>query len=459
MPIKYKIYIFTTVTLLSLLLLANSAVYLLFNKMTTDSELERLQTQAKDMVGTIQPQDNLQQLLTAYLPPNGMIRVIDEDNKLVSNTLTKEIHFQKLPVTYQHGEKAFVREYNGEKFAVVYHPLIWTDGSIVSLEITTSLKQMSENLSALRFVLIGTSLLILIPIILASRTLGNIVLSPIQSLVQTMEEIQKNGRFKKLSLPKSSRDELYIMGKTFNNMMDILRRNFEKQQQFVSDASHELKTPLTVIESYASLLKRWGTKKPEVLEESIEAIHSEAVRMKEMTEQMLMLAQSNEQGDLQEEEVDVVHLVTELSQRLEHAYNRTIKVHKGEENMTIVGDCNKLKQLLIILLDNGLKYSEKHLDVSLHKKPNGITVSVQDYGIGIPQEDQASIFDRFYRVDKARNRKSGGTGLGLAIAKNIVEAHKGTLTFTSVLGEGSTFTIALPFHIKQDYPKKRMKRK
>jgi signal transduction histidine kinase len=127
--------------------------------------------------------------------------------------------------------------------------------------------------------------------------------------------------------------------------------------------------------------------------------------------------------------------------------------------MPIVGDCNKLKQLLIILLDNGLKYSEKHLDVSLHKKPNGVTVSVQDYGIGIPQEDQASIFDRFYRVDKARNRKSGGTGLGLAIAKNIVEAHKGTLTFTSVPGEGSTFTIALPFHIKQDTPKKRVKRK
>src|SRR5699024_7574197 len=114
----------------------------------------------------------------------------------------------------------------------------------------------------------------------------------IHSMIRTMRDIQNSGVFKKISLPYRKRDELYQMADTFNHTMDILESNYEKQRVFVSDASHELKTPLTVIESNAKMLKRWGTKRPDVLEESIDVIYSESVRMKEMTNQMLQLAEN-----------------------------------------------------------------------------------------------------------------------------------------------------------------------
>lgn len=110
-----------------------------------------------------------------------------------------------------------------------------------------------------------------------------------------MEEIQVSRTFKKIDLSSSSKDELDQMANTFNNMMDLLEENYKKQEQFVSDASHELKTPLTVVESYANMLKRWGMKRPDILEEAIEAIHSESLRMKQLTSQMLVLAKDESQ--------------------------------------------------------------------------------------------------------------------------------------------------------------------
>ena len=120
-----------------------------------------------------------------------------------------------------------------------------------------------------------------------------------------MEEIQKSKTFKKIRRDRSSKDELDQMANTFNNMMDLLEENYQKQEQFVSDASHELKTPLTVIVSYVDMLKRWGMKRPDILEEAIEAIHSESIRMKQLTEQMLLLAKGDTEWELKIEQVNI----------------------------------------------------------------------------------------------------------------------------------------------------------
>jgi two-component system, OmpR family, sensor histidine kinase ArlS len=296
----------------------------------------------------------------------------------------------------------------------------------------------------LKLVLTVAILIVLIPSYLAGRMLSDIILKPINSMIETMEEIQRKSIFKKIELKSQSKDELYKLGSTFNKMMDILAKNFEKQQQFVSDASHELKTPLTVIESNASMLKRWGMKDQALLEESVDAIYSEAVRMQELTKQMLMLANHDGEWNLDIKKVDFVLLSKETSKLMKNAYGQHISVSSPFDRVIGNADRQKMKQLLFILLDNAFKYSTSPIELNVGYEKNHVFFTVEDYGIGIPEEDMAHIFDRFYRVDKARNRGTGGTGLGLSIAKEIVDSHGGSINVVSKEGEGTKFTVTLP---------------
>ncbi|CJG86282.1 two-component system%2C sensor histidine kinase CovS/CsrS [Streptococcus pneumoniae] len=259
-----------------------------------------------------------------------------------------------------------------------------------------------------------------------------------------MEHIQDRGIFKKIPLENKSKDELHIMGTTFNKMIDLLHQNFEKQQQFVSDASHELRTPLTVIESYAKLLKRWGMKKQDVLEESVEAIYSEAVRMKGMTNQMLLLANSSAEWKLETKESDLVRLCKMTAEQLEKTYNRDFRVITEEEKIIVNIDEQKIKQVLVVLLDNAMKYSKDSIDMIVGIQKEKVFFSIQDYGMGIPKEDIQKVFDRFFRVDKARSRETGGTGLGLSIAKQIIDAHEGDIQLESEEGKWTKVTVNLP---------------
>jgi two-component system, OmpR family, sensor histidine kinase ArlS len=212
----------------------------------------------------------------------------------------------------------------------------------------------------------------------------------------------------------------------------------------VSDASHELKTPLTVIDSYVKLLKRWGKERPDILEEAINTIASESSRMKYLTEQLLQLAKSEEIIENEKETVNIVPIVEKTIQRLQQAFQH--EIHYKNEQCEIHMNIHEpsFVQLLVILLDNAKKYSDHHIRVEVKEWKETVSILVVDKGIGIPLEAQAQVFDRLYRVDKTRSRKTGGSGLGLSIAKRIVEQHDGDITLESVEGKGSTFTVTLP---------------
>jgi signal transduction histidine kinase len=249
--------------------------------------------------------------------------------------------------------------------------------------------------------------------------------------------------FKKIDLSSPSKDELDQMANTFNNMMDLLEENYKKQEQFVSDASHELKTPLTVVESYANMLKRWGMKRPDILEEAIEAIHSESLRMKQLTSQMLVLAKDESQWELHMEHVDAAAVCNQTIKHLEQAFERTIYLNIKTDHPVVTADEKRLKQLLYILLDNAIKYSEKAVEVTITRSKS-FMITVTDQGIGIPKEDLSNVYERFFRVDKARNRETGGSGLGLSIARKIVEAHSGRIEINSQEGKGTSVTVSFP---------------
>lgn len=447
MNIKNRITLFSTVWMLIILLITNSGIYFLFERNLKDNALNQTETRitsiAEAVKSSVETNLEMGRLLRAYLPANSMIRIIASDNKVAFSS-TKTTKLNEFKPMYRTDEYSHIKTEDGAFYTVSQHPVIWTDGEVVSLELIEEETSIPNTLRILRIVLILATLLILIPSFLGGRILSQLILVPISSLTRTMEDIQKQGTFKRIAIESESNDELNKMATTFNHMIDLLEDNYKKQEQFVSDASHELKTPLTVIESYARMLKRWGNKRPEVLEEAVEAIHSESVRMKDLTQQMLLLARDDSQLSLQIQKVDLVLMVKEATKNLRNAYPRDFYVHSDLELLEIEGDSLKLKQVLFILLDNAIKYSSDGIDIVLSKNGGIAKIAVTDYGIGIPKEDLDKVYDRFFRVDKARSRDTGGSGLGLSIAKRIMMAHHGELNITSEEGKGTTVTMELP---------------
>lgn len=445
MKLKTKIQLFTTIWMLLIVVIVNISIYLLFDRLSVNAEVERLQSQSESITESLLSTEGnaaeSEALLQAFLPTNGMIRIIGQEEVL--SIQTTEARFRQLPAEYSTGEsqRTFQSE-SGERYAAVEKPIIWQDGSIVTLEVTEHMQALEENMTFLRIALLIATLFIIVPTVIGGRLLGNLLLRPILELIRTMKDIQQRGELKKLTLKGNSKDELYEMGDTFNHMMERLESNFEKQNQFVSDASHELKTPLSIIASYAGLLKRWGKEKPEVREEAVDAILSESERMKSITEQMLTLARDESMREIKKQTVDLAALAEEASHAFSKTYEREIIVKTAEE-IEVVTDKEKLKQLLYILLDNALKYSEENVVIEVDAGKSA-SIKVIDFGEGLSKEEQAKIFDRFYRVDKARSRKTGGTGLGLSIAFRLSEVLGGKIEVESEPGAGASFIFRFP---------------
>jgi two-component system, OmpR family, sensor histidine kinase ArlS len=324
-------------------------------------------------------------------------------------------------------------------------PIIDSSGGISQLQVIQVLTDVERNLNELMLILISITLVCTIPILISSIVLGKLVTQPIQKLIGTMKHIQNSGSYEQIKTTDHRKDELAQLEHTFNDTMILLERNYKKQEQFVSDASHELKTPLTVIESYASLVNRRGISDPKIIQEATQAILQESVRMRDMIEQMLQLARYDEELVINRQEIDLLEVIEQTLRSMKQAYHREFNLilDPSFETLLYKTDEQKLKQLLFIFLDNARKYSEEEVDLHITETPNLIKIAITDKGIGIPREAIPQVFDRFYRVDEARNRKTGGTGLGLSLAKEIAKGLNINLNITSVLNVGTTITLEL----------------
>ncbi|TDQ37429.1 sensor histidine kinase [Aureibacillus halotolerans] len=446
MKMRWKIYLFSTVWLVVVMLVVCLSIYTLFENELTEREEDRVAQQTEQVAEALQTSSGTvppRQLLPAYLPADGMIRVIEGEQDGGPLVVTKDRTIADLPLLYATEQRTVIRRLEGETYLTSTFPILTDSGAIATLEVTENVSDTFALLDILRLVLWIAGFAVLVPSVIAGKLLGDLILKPIHSFTRTMENIQHEGQFQRLHLEGKSKDELYQLGITFNHMMTMLEENYYKQEQFVSDASHELKTPLTAIESYATLLKRWGMKKPEVLEESVDAIYAEALRMREMTQQMLELASDGNQR-LDKASFQAADLIEESMKTMRRAYERSIEWQATPPEVTVLADASKLKQVLFILLDNAIKFSDTKIEVALSETNSHLGIAINDHGVGIPDEDIAHVFERFYRVDKARSRKTGGTGLGLSIAQRIIAAHGGHIDVQSTQGEGTTFTIWLP---------------
>ncbi len=238
-----------------------------------------------------------------------------------------------------------------------------------------------------------------------------------------------------------------------NGLLRQMQEAKLQQMRFVSDASHELRTPIAVIQGYVNMLDRWGTSDEEVLHESIEALKSESEHMQELVEQLLFLARGDSgRNTLQRIDLNLADIVCEVWDEScmideDHTYVCALTEEDTlDARYAFSGDLAMVKQALRIIVSNAQRYSPAGTTIRLGATAGADSVSctVQDEGIGMSQKDAAHAFERFYRADGARNETNEGSGLGLSIAKWIVDAHGGTIDVLSREGVGTRFTVMLP---------------
>lgn len=438
MKLKNKIHLSSALLMLVILLVLAFVIYFSFSQLTYSTEVDQLQAETNALVAELNEIEASDPsiVLRAFMPVNGLVKVTlpegEQPSPIQSPSVTVELPAE-LP-----GQSGTV-EVAGERFAYAKAPIIWTDGQVAELTLAQSLRETTNNLNTLRLVLVTGTLLAMIPVIISSIVLGKVVTRPITNLTKTMTRIQRNGQFEKLPVEGKSQDELTQMGNTFNEMMDLLEENYSKQEQFVSNASHELKTPLTVIGSYAKLLQRQGMQDKKIAEESVSAIRAETARMNTLIEQLLHIARRNE-SQMEWTEVDALELLHQTITALNTSYDREFKLITTENSLPVITDIAKFKQLLYILLDNARKYSSDKIEV-VAKKNGDTVIQIRDTGIGIPKEAVPLVFERFYRVDTARSRETGGFGLGLALAKQLADSLKVEIELESIEQLGTTVSI------------------
>ena len=279
------------------------------------------------------------------------------------------------------------------------------------------------------------------------RRLNRRVLAPIQDIASMAETLSESNLSNRINIA-GTKNELKDLATVINRMLDRIERSYNSQKQFVSDASHELRTPIAVIRGYTDMLRRWGKDDPEILEEGITAISQETESMKDLVESLLFLARHDKKTLMMEfSAFDVAELIREIRKEEAMVHTGHQFVIMGTESLRICADRNMMKQVLRILCDNAVKYSPEGTTVTLscaEQQDGNCRLSVSDEGQGISQEDLPKIFDRFYRSDKARQSETGGHGLGLSIARIIVVAHGGKINVRSKPGCGTVFSVILP---------------
>ena len=335
---------------------------------------------------------------------------------------------------------------NGLRVTVV--PLS-SDQTFGFAAVAEPLSVVEDGLSELRRDLFAGVSLVLLLASAGGYFLARKSLAPIASMNSQTQRISAENLSARLDVD-NSRDELGRLATTINDLLARLENSFKEQQRFIADASHELRTPLAVLrgETEVALGK---TRRVEEYEQSLSLIQDEAERLSRIVEDLFILARQpiNTRAALNKERVslnDAVRDCARAAQVLAVRKGVRLKLENDSPSIALNGDEELIRRLVLNLLDNAVKYTPAggEISLALGRQNGSAEIVVRDTGIGIPEAAQRRVFDRFYRVDKARARAMGGAGLGLSIAQWIVEAHGGAISIASTPGKGSTFTVVLP---------------
>lgn len=433
------------------LLLLNASIlygvkYYMYNQ--ANKQIEDIQTLMLNKIASKNEQIDLaNKEILSDIPSkeNVSIRIIQEDGKVINSPEKfdyniKQSNFKKLSSKERHMEDKERHltyknvKYESKKYGTVY------------IQIVKDMHNEYEFMKILFVFMTAADFIGVIASIILGYMVSKKMLKPIDHIIKTAENISIKNLKERIEVKEGSDDELKRLASTFNKMIDRLQEAFNKQAQFVSDASHELRTPIAVIQGYANLLDRWGKDDRNALEKSIYGIKLEAANMADLIEKLLFLARGDSGTQvIQKKEFWLNELIDEVVEESKIiAQDRSICSDKND-TVKIFADYKMIKQMLRIFIDNSIKFTSEHekINISSEVQDKTVKITVSDTGIGIPENEIKNIFNRFYIVDKSRSKEKGGTGLGLSIAKWIVDMHQGTIKVESEEGKGTKIVVTL----------------
>lgn len=396
-------------------------------------------------------------LLQEFAAPGVYVQILDLQATVIANS--PNLSGNQLPVDPSTAVRATKGSNNladvrvdEEQVRILSQPLKAENQIIGVLQVAESLQPFYDTMGQVRIWLIVGNILTLASAVGGGWWLVRRALRPVVQVTQTARKIALTRKFEE-RIPfkgnaKGKLDEIGQLATTFNRMIEELSRVFESNRQFMADTSHELRSPLTVIQGNLNLLRR-GLGKIEA-EEAIAEAEEEAVRLSRLIGELLLLAQADAEQVIEHEPVELERVMLKVARRAEQVAaaqqkNLTIELEQNDPAL-VYGDELRLSQAINNLVENAVLYTPDggRIALKLETKLGFAQISVRDSGIGIAQEHLPQLFERFYRVDKARSRALGGTGLGLAIVKYVTEAHGGQVRVESEVDQGTLFEIRLP---------------
>lgn len=415
-------------------------------------------------VGTQSPPDKRILLLPgtslAYINRFGQFTDVSEqqgDGKLAPE-LSKEVYAELLQSRSpaKPGEYRLLYSADGQEQLVIIHVIRMPQSEaqgLIQLGVATTMLNRNLMQQLLTFILLsvlalGGGLALYSSVI--RRTL--VPLTNINTVVDQIDAGNLDNR-----LPSNQgQQEIDRLSTTFNHMLERLKCAFdaertakERMELFIADASHELRTPLTSILGFLEVLQRGAAQNPQQLKSALTSMHGESLRLNKLVEDLLLLTKFDRDAELRRSDIGLNNLLEELTPHLLMLGGSRKLTVNADPKLRGFYDADKLKQVVLNLFHNAVQHTHPVSgEITLLAQPSSdkrsLLLSVSDNGFGMEPEHLEHIFERFYRSDSSRTRKSGGAGLGLAITRSIVEAHGGTIQATSKKGVGSTFTIRMP---------------
>ena len=438
----------------------------LFDQRTRDDSVktEKLALAAAPLFQSVSANELNDMLEENAATMDGRLILIDNDGKIQYDTFQnlcgQRVRIDEaLRVLAGNAEEAYgihapgraaVEEMSGETGAdyVAYsvHAMTGFQGRIGAALFVSQIQSLMDSLNTVRVQLLNVFAMIAVAALVVALFLSRVLTNPITAVSRTMRKMGKGDL--SVRVPVRGSGELRELAENYNTMAAQLESLDKTRNQFVSNASHELKTPLATRKIMLESMIYQPDMPADVRADFMKDMNHEIDRLTGIVTDLLVLTRMDNRDEMKRDTVNMSELTQETIHLLTPAaeQNRQTLKEDIQGDLFLYGDRSKLGQILYNLMDNAIKYTpeEGTVQVSLKQENGCIIWRVKDNGIGIPKDDQEHIFERFYRVDKARGRETGGTGLGLSIVKQMVKMHGGTISVYSEPGNGSEFTVMFP---------------
>ncbi|WP_214628544.1 sensor histidine kinase [Paenibacillus agaridevorans] len=455
LPFHWRMTLLAAILLSVLVTVSNLTQYFFVERWMVRQEEAKIRQDMRELLNEllakeIQITPGNETLLRLYLERanvhGGMIRLLDSNGDtaiIAGNTISAErIPLRSLTdlspgsVLYEDGVLAMRSPITIFNF----------QGTIEMVRSMEELERLIARFFRIMIICCGAALLLSIA---GGRLLAVGLIRPLRAMNATMKKVRQNGLQERMPVT-GAKDEITALQTMFNGMMDEVEASFGRQRRFVEDASHELRTPIAIMDGHLRMLSRWGKHDPDVTENSLRIATEELERLKGLVDNLLLLSRAERTEELEprgicEQPLTVLKDAADKQMMMTPEYVVNVEAGMLEEVSIAIGE-HELAQLLRILLDNAVKYSGEGRVIAIIAEldVDQVRLSVEDRGVGISEEDIPHVWDRFYRADKARSGGQGGYGLGLPIAKSLVRRHGGDIVLTSELGVGTKVTVSLP---------------